>query len=99
MNGININVTETPKEIPTGNVDSSISTGKLVAKGKPKPRFVVNSSIDLPIRERKWIDIDPQPFDRCCFEVSKFMTRTLRHDSSIPLEADGAVRFDDMIEK
>ena len=27
------------------------------------------------------------------------MTRTLRHDSSIPEEIDGAVKFDDPIEK
>ena len=34
-----------------------------------------------------------------CFAVSKFMTRSLRHDSSIHREEDGAVRFDDLIEK
>ena len=66
---------------------------------KPKPRSVVNSNFNVPIPERKWIDIDPQPFDRCCFEVSEFTTRTLRHDASIPREEDGAVRFDDLINK
>ena len=45
------------------------------------------------------MDIDPQQFDRCFFEVSKFMTRTLRHGSSILPEEDGAVRFDDRINK
>ena len=48
---------------------------------------------------KKWVDIDPQPFDRSCFEVSKFMTRSLRNESSIPREEDGAARFDDLIEK
>ena len=52
---------------PTENVELFISTKKLVAKAKPKPKSVVNSSINVPIRERKWIDIDPQPFDRSCF--------------------------------
>ena len=33
------------------------------------------------------------------FEVSKFMTRTLRHEASILREIDGAVKFDDLIEK
>ena len=65
----------------------------------PKPKSVVNSSINVPIRERKWMDIDPQPFDRSCFEVSQFMTRTLRHDSSILREEDGALRLDNLIEK
>ena len=70
-----------------------------MAKAKPKPKYVVNSSINLLIRKRKLIDIDPQPFDRSSFEVSKLMTRTLRHGSSIPQEEDGAVRFDDLMEK
>ena len=99
VNGINKDVTETSQEIPTKNVELFITTGKLVAKAEPKPKSVVNSSINVPIRERKWIDIDPQPFDRSCFAVSKFMTRTLRHDSSIPREEDGVVRFDDLVEK
>ena len=33
------------------------------------------------------------------FEVSEFMARTLRHDASIPREEDGAVRFDDLINR
>ena len=41
--------------------------------------------------------MDPQQFDRCCFVVSKFMTSTLRHGSSILPEEDGAVRFDGLI--
>ena len=45
------------------------------------------------------MDIDPQPFDHSCFAVSKFMVRLLRHDASILREDDGAVRFDDLIEK
>ena len=81
VNGINKYVTETSEEIPSENINSSTSTGKLVAKAKPKPRSVVNSNVNVPILERKRIDVDPQPFDRCCFEVSKIMTRTLRHDS------------------
>ena len=59
------------------------STEKPVAKAKPKPKSVVNSNVNVSIPERKWIDIDPQPFDRSCFEVLKFMTRTLRHETSI----------------
>ena len=49
------------------NVELFISTGKPVAKGKPKPKSVVNSSINMPIRERKWIDIDTPPFDHIFF--------------------------------
>ena len=31
--------------------------------------------------------------------MSKFMITVLRHDASIPREDDGAVRFDDLIER
>ena len=100
VNGINKYVTETSQEIPIGRVQLFISTGKPVAKAKPGPKPVVNLSTNcVPIRERIWIDIDPQPFDPGCFALSKFMTGTLRHDSSIPREEDGAVTFDDVIEK
>ena len=64
MNGINKYVTESSQEIPTENVELFISTVKLVAKAEPKPKSVVNASINVPIRERTWIDTDPQPFDR-----------------------------------
>ena len=70
LNCINEYVTETSEEIQSENVDSSFSTGEPLAKANPKPRSVVFSFVNVPILERKWIDIDPQPFDRCCFEVS-----------------------------
>ena len=100
VNGINKYVTETSEEIPIENVQLFISTGRLVAKTEPRPKLAVNlSSIYVPIRERIWIDIDPKPFNQGYFALSKFMIRLLRHDASIPREDDGAVRFDDVIEK
>ena len=88
------------KKLPTENVDLVLSTGKLVAKAKPRRKLVVNSSSNSGrIHERKWIDGDTQQLDHSCFEMSKFMTRTLRHEASIPREIDGAVKFDDFTEK
>ena len=57
------------------------------------------SPVSIPIRERKWIDINPASFNEGCFAVSKFMIRFLRHEEHIPGEDDGAVRFDDLIEE
>ena len=42
VNGVNKYVTETSEEIPTENVDLFISTGKPVAKAKPKTKLGVN---------------------------------------------------------
>ena len=53
VNGINKYVTETSEEIPIENVQLFISTGRLVAKAKPRPKLVVNSSSNyVPNRER-----------------------------------------------
>ena len=56
------------------------------------------SLVSIPVRERKWMDINPATFNEGCFVVSKFMIRLLRHEETIPTEDDGAVRFDDLIE-
>ena len=43
-------------------------------------------------RNKHQIDVEPGPFDKSCFEVSKKMIRLLRHDPSL-LREDGAVEF------
>ena len=100
VNGNNKYVTDTSQEIPIKSVRMFIGTGGYVAKAKPPPKPALTlSPVSIPYHERKWIDIDPEPFNACCFAVSKFMIRLLRHDKIIPREDDGAVRFDDIIEK
>ena len=73
------------KKYPRENVHLFISTGKLVSNAKPRPKkqvlwiwetcvkLVNLSSNSIPINERNWIDIDAQPFDHCCGEVSKWI--------------------------
>ena len=91
-------VTGTSEEISIENVQLFISTGRPMAKAKPRPKPVVNlSSNYVLVHERIWTDIDPQPFNHVYFAVSKFKIRLLRHNSI--REGDGAVRFDDVIEK
>ena len=98
VNGINKYVTETSETIFFENVEHRV-TVKPVAKARPRLKLAVTlSSISIPIRERKWIDINPETFCEDCF-ASKAMIRLLRHDASIPREDDGAVRFDDLIER
>ena len=75
-------------------------TEKTVAKAKPqlKPPMTL-SPVSSPTRERKWVDIDTQPFDQVCFAVPKVITRLLRHGASVPREDDRAARFDDLMKK
>ena len=51
MNGIEKYVTETTETILTENVEHRV-TGKLVAK----------ANFSILVRERKWMDIDPERF-------------------------------------
>ena len=58
------------------------------------------SSVSVPLRDRKWIDIETQrSHDQKYYEVSKAMTRLPRHDRTVPRESDGAVLFDDVLEE
>ena len=75
VNGINKYVTETSEEIPVTSVENR-GTGKLVAKVKPRPKLALTlSRVSIPLRERKWIDVNPGAYSHGCFEVSKFMVR------------------------
>ena len=71
------------------------STGKLVAKAKPKQTSTptTSSTTTLPSYQREWMEVKPGPFDKSCFEVSKKMIRLLRHGSSVRREEDGEVEF------
>ena len=75
--------------------------GKPAAKSRPvqKPSSIsdVNS---VPIRQRKWIDIETQESnDPYCSQVSNFITRLLRHSQEVHREADGAVHNDQVIDE
>ena len=60
-------------------------TGKPVAKAWPQLKPTVTlSPISVAVRERNWIDINPERFRQDCFAVSKAMIRSLRHDPIIP---------------
>ena len=74
---------------------------RLVAKARPQLKPAVTlSSVSIPVRDRKWIDIETQrSHDQKCCQASKAMTRLLRHDRTVPRETDEAVLFDDVLEE
>ena len=59
-------------------------------------REYASMTIPVSYHERKWMDVEPRRFDKSCLEVSKLIIKLLRHDSSVPREEDGAVKFQDM---
>ena len=96
VNGINKYVAETSEEIHIESVGEK-STGKLVAKARPRQTSNLTlSPVSIPYRERKWIDMEPGRFDKSCPEVLTLMIRLLRHDDSIYRQEDGEARFEDL---
>ena len=96
MNGVDKFVTEsmTTKE-------EDIASGKPIAKARPRQKPTVTlTPVSLPVRERKWTDIETQrSHDQKCFEVSKAITRLLRHDQTVPRGIDGAIQYNDFVEE
>ena len=97
VNGINKYVTEMTEETHEDHIDDiGNRTRKLVAKTGPKQTSIPATSsptITLPYHQREWIDVEPGPYDKSCFEVSKKMIRLLRRDLSVLREEDGADEF------
>ena len=95
MNGTNKYVMEMSEETQENHTDDTgDSTGKLVSKARLKQTSLPMSSsptVTLPYHLRECIGVEPGKYDESCFEVSKKMTRLLRHDPTVLREEDGAV--------
>ena len=74
---------------------------RLLAQARPQLKpAVMLSSVSILVRDRKWMDMETQRSqDQKCYQVSKAMTRLLRHDRTVPREIDGPVLFDDVLEE
>ena len=64
------------------------------AKAKQHRRELVDYSPSIfPMKERKWIDIEPGNYFLSAYEVSKKVIHLLRHSQQVQREDDGAVHF------
>ena len=55
------------EEIPIESVQL-VHTGEPAAKAKSRPKPIVTwSAVSVPFHERKWIHIDPKPFNQGYF--------------------------------
>ena len=58
------------------------------------------TSVSIRVREREWIDIETQrSHDQKCYEVSKAITRLLRHDQTVPRGIEGAIQNNDIVDE
>ena len=93
----NNNDTEIPEDLPEEqalqlNVKDFACRSK--AKAKPQRRELADHSRSIiPMRERKWIDVEPGNYSLSAYEISKKMVNLLRHSQTVQREDDGAVQF------
>ena len=71
---------------------SSVVAARSKAKAKPQPRESTGMTI-IPLRERKWIDIEPSKQDLDSYDLSKKVINLLRHNQKLHREEDGAIQF------
>ena len=97
VNGVDRFVTES---MPTAKEEDTTSV-KPIAEARPRQKPTVTlTSISIPVLESVWIDIETQRSnDPKCYEVSKAITRLLRHDQSVPRGIDGAIHCNHIIQE
>ena len=96
MNGIDKFVREV---IPVQQEEKA--SGKPAAKARPilKPSSTSGWGF-TPMEQRQWIDIEMQESDDpYCFQVTKFITRLLRHSQKVIREKDAGVHYDQVIDQ
>ena len=71
---------------------SSVVAARSKAKAKPQPRESTGITT-IPLRERRWIDIEPSKQDLDSYDLSKKVINLLRHNQTLHREEDGAIQF------
>ena len=77
------------EDVPTS---SSVVAARSKAKAKPQPRELAGTTT-IPLRERRWIDIEPSKQDLDSYDRSKKVINLLRHNQTLYREEDGAIEF------
>ena len=71
---------------------SSVVAARSKAKAKPQPRDSTGITT-IPLRERRWIDIEPSKQNLASYDLSKKVINLLRHNQKLHREEDGAIQF------
>ena len=77
------------EDVPTS---SGVVAARSKAKAKPQPRESTGITT-FPLRERKWIDIEPSKQDHDSYDLSKKVINLLPHNQKLQREEDGAIEF------
>ena len=75
------------EDVPTS---SGVVAARSKAEAKPQPRESTGTTATIPLRERRWIDIEPSKQDLESYNLSKKVVNLLRHNQKLHREEDGA---------
>ena len=81
-----------PQEEQVPQTSTSVVAARSKAKAKPQPREFTGTAT-IPLRERRWIDIEPSKQDLDSYDLSKKVINLLRHNQALQREEDGAIEF------
>ena len=81
-----------PQEEESLQTSLSVVAARSKAKAKPQPREFAGTTT-IPLRERRWIDIEPSKQDLDSYDLSKKVINLLRHNQTLHREEDGAIQF------
>ena len=81
-----------PQEEQIPQSSMSVIAARSKAKAKPQPRDFAGTTT-IPLRERRWIDIEPSKQDLESYNLSKKVINLLRHNQKLHREQDGAILF------
>ena len=81
-----------PQEEQIPQTSTSVAAARSKAKAKPQPRELAGTAT-TPLRERRWIDIEPSKQDLDSYDLSKKVINLLRHTQTLHREEDGAIEF------
>ena len=88
----NTEIPADPQEEQVPQTSTSVVAARSKAKAKPQPRESIGTTT-IPLRERKWIDIEPSMQDLESYDLSKKVINLLRHNQKLHREEDGAIQF------
>ena len=88
----NTEIPADPQEEQIPQTSTSVVAARSKAKAKPQPRESTGMT-SIPLRERKWIDIEASKQDLDSYDLSKKVINLLRHNQKLHREENGAIQF------
>ena len=89
----NTEIPADPQEERVPQTSIKVVAARSKAKAKPQPRVLVGTTANIPIHERRWIDIEPSEQNLASYDLSKKVINLLRHNQTLQREDDGAIEF------